>query len=104
MSDQFILVGREVIHEPDLLKWGKWFQENRDKRIIARNDVEEIRVSTVFLGIDHSYGEGCPLQVFETMIFGGENDQYCERYSNYDDAEIGHKKALELVKNEKKSI
>ena len=35
--------------------------------------------------------------LFETMIFGGEYDGYQERYSNYEDSFIGHKKACDLV-------
>jgi hypothetical protein len=50
-------------------------------------------VSTVFLGLDHQWGDGPPL-VFETMIFGGEHDQYQERYSTWDEAEAGHKQGV----------
>jgi hypothetical protein len=31
------------------------------------------------------------------MIFGGENDQYQERYTSYEDALEGHQKALTLI-------
>jgi DNA-binding LacI/PurR family transcriptional regulator len=31
------------------------------------------------------------------MIFGGEHDQYQERYTSYEDALEGHKIALNLV-------
>jgi hypothetical protein len=56
----------------------------------------KVYVSTVFLGLDHSFGEGPP-QLFETMIFGGEHDEYQERYSTWDEAEAGHKKACKLA-------
>jgi len=32
------------------------------------------------------------------MIFGGENDQYKERYTSWEEAEKGHKRAVEVVK------
>lgn len=52
---------------------------------------ENICVSTVFLGVDHNfYGEGAPL-LFETMVFGGEQDGYQMRWSTYDEAVAGHK-------------
>ena len=90
----------------------KWYKLNPDKTISPIKDINElanvydnpnrivaqtviskgIHVSTVFLGLDHSFGEGPPL-VFETMIFGGELDQYQERYSTYQQAEAGHLKA-----------
>lgn len=48
-----------------------------------------IRVSTVFLGLDHRFGEGPPL-VFETMVFGGPLDQDVDRYTTWEEAEAGH--------------
>lgn len=54
--------------------------------------IGDIYVSTVFLGLDHSFGSfgECKPVLFETMIFGGEHDQYQE----------GHKRALEMVKQQ----
>ena len=49
--------------------------------------------------MDHQWGAGPPV-LFETMIFGpagGEN--YCERYSTWDEALAGHRRALEAVAN-----
>lgn len=43
------------------------------------------------------YSESLEAAGFETMIFGGEHDQYQERYSTWDEAEAGHKRAIELV-------
>jgi len=31
------------------------------------------------------------------MIFGGEHDQFQERYRSYDEAEKGHEKAVRLI-------
>ena len=58
-------------------------------------------VSTVFLGLDHSFGGGTPI-LFETMIFGGEYDDYQERYHTLEEAQVGHEKAISLVKMEEK--
>ncbi|KKN76361.1 hypothetical protein LCGC14_0370470 [marine sediment metagenome] len=35
--------------------------------------------------------------VFETMIFGGEDDGYQDRYSTWDEAVKGHRFACEKV-------
>lgn len=51
------------------------------------------RVSTVFLSLDHNWGDGPPI-LFETMIFGGEHDGYQERYRTWEEAEEGHEIAL----------
>jgi len=48
--------------------------------------------------MNHTYGEGEPL-LFETMIFGGEHDDYQERYSTYEEALEGHQRAIQLVTN-----
>jgi hypothetical protein len=51
----------------------------------------------VFLGLDHAWDSDIPV-LWETMIFGGEHDQYQERYTSYEDALKGHQTALNLVK------
>lgn len=64
--------------------------------IIARDTVGDAVVSTVFLGLDHQFGDGPPL-VFETMIFGGEHDQEQWRYSTIEEAREGHDRAVQIV-------
>lgn len=50
----------------------------------------DITVSTVYLGIDHSFtGDGPPL-IYETMIFGGELHEEQARYSTREQALEGH--------------
>ncbi len=63
---------------------------------MAKDSVGDVNVSTVHLGLDHAWGCGPPL-IFETMVFGGEHDQECWRYSNLADAREGHARALALV-------
>lgn len=80
----------------------KWLTD--DKKIIRRDTINGHLISTVFLGLDHSWGEGPPL-LWETMIFAegfkgnNEFEDYQERYSSYDEALIGHYEAMEKVKN-----
>lgn len=38
--------------------------------------------------------------LWETMIFGGINDQYQERYTSYEDALEGHQNAINFIKTE----
>ena len=100
MGDKYILKDHKPILEPDLMKWGAWF-ETAD-RIVAKteivNEKDEIRISTVFLGLDHSFGEGKPL-LFETMVFGGKLDGEMDRYGTWEEAEQGHKNMVEKVRN-----
>ncbi len=67
---------------------------------VGLDTVGDKRVSTVFLGLDHQYGDGPPL-LFETMVFPKDSysDLYCERYSTYDEAEAGHAKAVQGLKD-----
>jgi len=95
MSENYILEGHKPVPVDDILIWGKWFQ-TADCHVAKTTISEKINVSTVFLGLDHSFGNGPPL-LFETMIFGGEHDQYQDRYETWEQAEAGHKKAVQMV-------
>jgi len=74
---------------------------DNDGRQIARDEIGDVVVSTVWLGLNHSIGDGPPL-IFETMIFGGEHDEYQERYSTVERAREGHRRAIELVTNQRR--
>ena len=87
----YILDGKNPVPCFDITKWAY----QRDKTV-GRDQFGDVRVSTVFLGMDHSFNGGTPI-LFETMIFGGEHDQYQERYCTWDEAEKGHQIACELV-------
>jgi hypothetical protein len=45
-----------------------WLREHPDYRRVARDEIGPCHVSTVWLGIDHSFGHGPPV-IFETMVF-----------------------------------
>jgi hypothetical protein len=74
--------------------WGTAMEQ--DRRVTKTSLPGGVEVSTVFLGIDHNWGGGEPL-LFETMIFGGELDQEQWRYSTWEEAEKGHKRACMMV-------
>jgi len=80
------------------LEVSDWLEENQEKRVVKQDHVGDVFISTVFLGLDHSWprDNNIPL-LWETMIFGGEHDQYMDRYTSYEDAVEGHQKALNLV-------
>lgn len=68
----------------------RWY-EDPDNRRVARTEQDGISVSTVFLGLDHSFNKegGLPV-VFESMVFGGPMDQSQDRYCTWDEAMKGH--------------
>src|SRR3990167_704654 len=96
MSERYILVNGEPQACEDLLTWARWFEDASEERIVAQDCIADVRISTVFLGLDHSFGQGEPL-LFETMIFGGSQDQYQRRYSTREAAVSGHAETLKLV-------
>lgn len=95
MSDHYILEGKTP-KSVDLMTWAKWFEVGNDNRRVASTAKDGVRVSTVFLGLDHSFGYGEPL-LFETMIFGGEHDEYQTRCTTWEQAEEMHRKACALA-------
>jgi hypothetical protein len=53
-------------------------------------------VSTVFLGLDHAFGGNKPV-LFESMYFSdsdGMQEEDCERYHTWDEAEEGHRRMV----------
>ena len=84
-----------------LHEWATQFEHM--ERHVGDDQVNGKHVSTVWLGLDHNYYGGLPL-VFETMVFNEDgSDIYCERYTTWQEAEEGHQKATQWVKNGCKS-
>ena len=98
MADYAILdKDHSVIEIDNVIEWGMQFEIAN--RRVDETKIGDIRISTVFLGIDHTYGKGPPLW-FETMIFGGKHDQFQDRCSTWSQAIELHKAAVMLVKIE----
>ena len=94
----------------DMLEWGEWFARKRDESFIqggkrvARTELAGgILISTVFLGLDHSFSHSGPPVLFETMIFGGPHNDYQERYTTLADAQQGHEQAVALAQSQESS-
>ena len=95
-TEKYILNGKIPVVEPDLMTWARWF-ETAD-RDVARTKIGNIVISTVFLGLDHSFSQSGPPVVFETMVFGGYLADSEARYSTWEEAEKGHKEMVERVR------
>ena len=79
---------------PDVKDWALMF--DRENRVVKKTTTSHNHfVSTVFLGLDHSWTEDKVL-LFETMIFSEDKDvdEYQERYSTWKEAEEGHDKIV----------
>lgn len=96
MSKFYLLDENKVPYEVPLEESYKVY-ENPDMKIVQQEKVGDSFVSTVFLGLDHSWGDQDGPILFETMIFGGEYNDFQRRYKTYDEAVQGHNEALQMV-------
>lgn len=99
MEKYYILNGHKAV-PVGFLTWSEWYG-NTMNRHVADEKVGKVRISTIFLGVDHSW-TGPPPLLFETMVFGGLFDMEMDRYATWKEAERGHKIMVEKVKTGKK--
>jgi hypothetical protein len=59
---------------PNLLRWARWFELSRE-RWHKTDRIGPLRVSTIFLGLDHNWGGGRPI-LWETMVFNDDMRGY----------------------------
>lgn len=92
---------------------GDWIAlgEDWDYRMVARDEINGVRISTVWIGLDMSVFEREPL-IFESMVFDEDArapsdwgfdfapswDNFTRRYSSEEDALAGHAEILEEVR------
>lgn len=108
MIDHWILDENGEPKPVSLMEWAKWFEDVKH-RIVDNTQVGIFEVSTVFLGLDHGWGQGPPV-LWETMIFCGEPGDERPlsqsehplhlsswRYTSKHDALVGHARAVELA-------
>lgn len=77
----------------DFAEWMAW--NLHAHRHLFETEFEDMRLSTVFIGID-STAKLAPL-LFESKIFGGVLDGAFTRCSSYEEAEAQHREGLEYM-------
>lgn len=87
-------------HAKTLREWGEFFEKPNSRRVAEDHLPGGVWVSTVFLAMDHSWGDGPPV-LWETMVFGGPLDGEEERYISRESALQGH---AEMVDRCRKAI
>lgn len=97
MSDYYELIGQTVVPvSGGVLEWARTF-EAADRRVAHTRVLGMCHVSTIFLGLDYSWGGGPPL-LFETMVFWhGEGGYEQERCSTWLQAQEQHAEMCEQV-------
>jgi len=82
-------------------EWSEQLEELNDLHMkhVAHDYINNNRISTIWLGLDHQWQENSLPLLFETMVFKDGCEIYRDRYSTWQEAEEGHKKAIEWVEN-----
>lgn len=100
LNIQYTLKHRKPVPCDDLLKWARWFEKRRFRRVRVTH-IGDVWISTVFLGLDHGWG-GVPM-LFETMIFNlfddDDDDEYQTRCTTHRQALAMHKDAVKYAKD-----
>lgn len=104
MSNKTYILNSEGEPEPceDYSKWGAWFNVHKEERMLAestdgKGGPGEIKIITIFLGLDHSFGKGAEPLLFETRVINGVHDGYIERFTTRQAALEGHDAAVKKV-------
>ena len=112
MSLKYILDGHTPVACDDAHEWAEWFETSREARRVGLDEIDGLRVSTVFLALDQRIpippGPGevvvrlLPI-LFETEVrgkLGGEGDDIfeTERYTTWEEAESAHKAVCALLR------
>ena len=78
MNHRYILKDGYAVQCPDLMEWADWMEahrmETRKLDVIAG-----IAVSTVFLGLDHSFGRGDPV-LWEMMTHNEDTGEWGDQH------------------------
>lgn len=87
-----------------LEEWGMQLREMKknNTKHVCEDTINGNWISTIWIGIDHQDDDNGPPLLFETMVFdndGSWNEIYIDRYSTWQEAAEGHKKAVEWVRN-----
>lgn len=89
----YMLIDGKVVATENIHEWGCWM-EKKDRFLKRTEFPGRETVSTVFLGLDHAFGNSKLPVLFETMVFGGKEDQSCWRYTSEAAAREGHERVV----------
>lgn len=88
------LVDHEAVGcEPN--EWAMGLERDEDRRV-AHTVIGDSEVSTIFTGIDYSFGRGTP-RLFETMVFRGPLGGEQRRCGTWDEAVAMHEEMCRRV-------
>ncbi|MCC8445489.1 hypothetical protein [Xanthomonas translucens] len=92
------LDGRRAVPCESVVQWSAWFAV-ADRRV-AETWIDDILISTVFLGLDHNFFPGADPALFETMVFAEDTTHQMRRYFIWEESEAGHAEMVALIRAE----
>lgn len=98
----YILNGIHPVAEPDSVKFAKWYftDNGGNNRRIGLTKTDDFTISTVFLGVSHTFSFKDPPMLFETLITNSEGEEIdMLRYSQYNEALVYHNILSEMAEN-----
>jgi hypothetical protein len=83
------------------LEWAEWYEAAAvsEERIVARDELDGLLISTIFIGIDPGAGDSDePPLLFETMTFvNGKATGIAIRSATWEDAEDRHRSMIRQI-------
>jgi hypothetical protein len=89
--------------EGEPISWEEWLALLRDDDgvVVAVDTLDHnVEVSTVWLGLDHGFGQTARPLIYETVIYGGRLEGRGARYATREEALAGHAQAVEQARRE----
>lgn len=79
-------------------EWMRLMKRDDERRVGYTKIDDQAFVSTVLLGLEHGRDkQGRPI-IFESMVFGDDDNNECMRYATLEDAKRGHAKLVAMVR------
>jgi len=89
----YIIHNGEVVPCDDTVRWAMWWEaanRNNLKHLALTEVAPNVVVSTIFIGIDMSFGRSKKPYLWETMVSSDYGWDYQRRYDSAESAMAGH--------------
>lgn len=93
----YVLDGKEIRKAAGVLEWADFFEEHRVVKSTVLSD-QQLKVVTIFEGIDHSFGRHPEPYLFSSAVINSGSrfiKELDDRYKTYDEAIEGHDKIVD---------
>lgn len=102
MNNKYYILDKDKKPIPaTMLEWAYWMRDNSSK--VVRTELNDNLVSTVFRGLNYKFVDDDKPEIFETMVFGPNDEEYAIiRTSTWEEAEAAHNAIVTQLKHDLK--